>query len=168
MKRDLPPYVYQKPAGLYFQRRHWQTVRINAEPGTPAFWAEYEAILHGPVVSKGDHPMTTPGGSCHLSAIEAAARKRAARRGLECTLPAGSAHAQFKRQSERCAVSGLRMYKDREKHAPWAPSIDRKDSARGYTPNNCQLVAYIVNCARNQFTDAEFLAMCRAVVGRLG
>ena len=46
-KRTLPAYVYQKPKGLYFQRRGWPTVRIEADPGTPAFALEYAAILNG-------------------------------------------------------------------------------------------------------------------------
>ena len=37
MKRALPAHCYQKPQGVYFQRRGWQTVRIRAEPGTADF-----------------------------------------------------------------------------------------------------------------------------------
>ena len=47
MKAKLPPYVYQKPKGFYFQRRGWTTVRMQAEPGTAAFAIEYAAILNG-------------------------------------------------------------------------------------------------------------------------
>ncbi len=46
-KRALPAYVYQKPKGLYFQRRGWPTVRIEAAAGTPEFALEYAAILNG-------------------------------------------------------------------------------------------------------------------------
>lgn len=46
-KRTLPAHVYQKPKGLYFQRRGWPTVRISAAPGTPEFALEYAAILNG-------------------------------------------------------------------------------------------------------------------------
>ena len=46
-KRALPAYVYQKPKGLYFQRRGWPTVRIDAAPGTAEFALEYAAILNG-------------------------------------------------------------------------------------------------------------------------
>lgn len=47
MKTGLPRHVYQKPKGVYFQRRGWKTVRIVAEPGTSAFAVEYAAILNG-------------------------------------------------------------------------------------------------------------------------
>ena len=47
MKRALPAHCYQKPQGVYFQRRGWQTVRIRAEPGTADFAREYALILQG-------------------------------------------------------------------------------------------------------------------------
>lgn len=50
MKRDLPAHVYRKPKGLYFQRRGWKTVRINARPGTKEFALEYAAILNGALI----------------------------------------------------------------------------------------------------------------------
>lgn len=47
MKRHLPPHVYDKKGVLYFQRRGWQTVRINAAAGTAEFHAEYARLLAG-------------------------------------------------------------------------------------------------------------------------
>lgn len=47
MKRQLPAYCYQKPKGVYFQRRGWDTVRITAEPGTLEFARQYALILQG-------------------------------------------------------------------------------------------------------------------------
>ncbi|MCJ8139600.1 tyrosine-type recombinase/integrase [Falsirhodobacter halotolerans] len=46
-KRALPPHVYRKPKGVYFQRRGWSTVRMQHEPGSPEFAMEYAAILNG-------------------------------------------------------------------------------------------------------------------------
>lgn len=69
-------------------------------------------------------------------------------------------------RADLCAVSGMPMRKDRKKRSPHAPSIDRINSAEGYTPGNCRLVCYIVNCGRNMFTDAEFMEMCEAVVAQ--
>lgn len=50
MRRELPKYCYQKPKGLYFQRRGWPTVRILSEPGTAEFAREYALILKGETV----------------------------------------------------------------------------------------------------------------------
>lgn len=48
MTRDtLPPHCYAKRGGVWFQRRGWQTVRFQAQPGTPEFAAEYALILRG-------------------------------------------------------------------------------------------------------------------------
>lgn len=58
MKRNLPPYVYQKPKGIYFQRRGWPSVRIQSQPGTKEFALEYSAILNGatttPIITRRD------------------------------------------------------------------------------------------------------------------
>lgn len=47
MKRDLPPYVYLRKGKPYFERRGYSSARIHAEPGTPEFYAEYNAVLRG-------------------------------------------------------------------------------------------------------------------------
>lgn len=47
MKTGLPRHCYQKPKGVYFQRRGWQTVRIVAPIGSPEFAREYALILQG-------------------------------------------------------------------------------------------------------------------------
>jgi hypothetical protein len=66
------------------------------------------------------------------------------------------------------ALTGEAFHKDRLRRSPRAPSIDRIDSKKGYTPDNCQLITYIANCAKNQFTVDEFVRMCRAVVALHG
>ncbi|UWS06793.1 tyrosine-type recombinase/integrase [Phaeobacter inhibens] len=47
MKRELPAYVYNKKGVLYFQRRGYQTTRIESRPGTKEFALEYAALLNG-------------------------------------------------------------------------------------------------------------------------
>lgn len=47
MKRQLPRYVYEKKGALYFQRRGWQTTRIQSEAHTPEFAVEYAVLLGG-------------------------------------------------------------------------------------------------------------------------
>mgnify|MGYP001575137739 CR=1 FL=1 len=45
----------------------------------------------------------------------------------------------------------------------WKPSLDRIDSNLGYTKENIRLVAWIVNHARGELTDNEFVGMCSKV-----
>lgn len=46
---------------------------------------------------------------------------------------------------------------------PFAPSIDRIDSSKGYTPDNCQLVVWVHNAARMDFGDAAVRRYARAL-----
>lgn len=47
---------------------------------------------------------------------------------------------------------------------PYSPSVDRKDSTKGYTYSNVQIVCTAYNLAKNQMTDNEFLDFCKVVV----
>lgn len=157
----LPRYVYVRKGYTYFERAGHRCRRLRAAPGTPEFQAEYEAALQNMnVLAVGREPVE----DAHFSMMESQAKKRARKYGRDYTLPPGWAKAQYERQDGRCAMSGMYMAKDRKKHAPHAPSIDRKDSRKGYTPDNCRLVTYMVNCAKNQFTERELLEMCRALI----
>lgn len=49
---------------------------------------------------------------------------------------------------------------------PWSPSIDRKDSSRGYTMDNCQVVCWAYNMAKSEWSDDVVLTMARALVAK--
>ncbi len=51
-KRELPKHIYKQRNGLYFQRRGWQSRKIEGEFGTPEFWREYAEILEGRATPK--------------------------------------------------------------------------------------------------------------------
>ena len=50
--------------------------------------------------------------------------------------------------------------------SPWVPSLDRIDSDEGYTVSNVQLVCWMYNAAKTQFTDADVLKFCKAVIAK--
>lgn len=160
----------------YFSRGPDHRIRLRSDPGTPEFDAEYAAaVLKASTFSfkaKRLYPLlpvedrlslAAPGRNNHFAELERSARGRARVSSREYSLPVGWARDRFIAQDGACAVSGMQMTKDRAKRSPHAPSIDRIDSEKGYTPDNCRLVCYIVNCAKNMFTDLEFLEMCEAV-----
>ncbi len=157
----LPRYVYVRKGYTYFERAGHRCRRLRADPGTPEFDAEYRAALQGLDVAALDRD---PVQDAHFAMMESQAKKRARKYGREYTLPPGWGKEQYARQDGKCALSGMFMGKDRAKHAPHAPSIDRRDSRKGYTTENCRLVTYIVNCAKNQFTERELLEMCRSLI----
>jgi len=46
---------------------------------------------------------------------------------------------------------------------PWVPSLDRIDSTRPYLKDNVQLVVYMYNVCKAEFSHAEVAKFCRAV-----
>lgn len=49
---------------------------------------------------------------------------------------------------------------------PWAPSLDRVDSDRGYMKGNVQLVCWAYNVAKNQWHEDVVLAMAEGLVNK--
>lgn len=49
---------------------------------------------------------------------------------------------------------------------PWAPSVDRIDSKRGYTQDNCRVVCWIYNMAKSEWTDEVVVTFARALAER--
>lgn len=50
------------------------------------------------------------------------------------------------------------------RYHPFAPSLDRIDKTRGYTPDNVQVVCNWYNIAKNEYSENQLLAFCRAAV----
>jgi hypothetical protein len=68
-------------------------------------------------------------------------------------------------QGGKCALTGVPFdYSDdgQFRFRPFAPSIDRKDSSKGYTVDNVQITCVIVNKAKNEYPQEMFDAMCLA------
>jgi len=64
-----------------------------------------------------------------------------------------------------CPKSGIEYSYDLSKHRnPFAPSIDRADITKGYTPGNCQIVSWIYNCAKCTFSDDVLYNVCKRIV----
>jgi hypothetical protein len=61
----------------------------------------------------------------------------------------------------RCALSGAPL-SDLQNH-PHKASIDRKNSNKGYTLDNVQVVSKTVNIMKQALSDLEFIRLCAAV-----
>jgi hypothetical protein len=96
--------------------------------------------------------------------------KRARRANLECSITVELMIAAAVAQNWRCVLSGLPFRTRKEGWAknPYAPSIDRIDCARGYTPDNTRLVCYCVNASMNQWGFTVFAEMCRGFATMFG
>jgi hypothetical protein len=68
-----------------------------------------------------------------------------------------------------CEVTGipfdLTSHTSDTSHAknPWVPSLDRIDSAGTYSKDNVQLVVYMYNVCKAEFSHSDVVKFCRAV-----
>jgi hypothetical protein len=87
----------------------------------------------------------------YLRTVLNGARKNGIRAGKGCELTEMDLHAIYVASGNRCAVTGVPFSLDRygTTRAPFAPSIDRIDSALGYTRKNVRLTCQIANLAMN-------------------
>ena len=65
----------------------------------------------------------------------------------------------------KCSMTGLDFLigKDWIAH-PRSPSIDRIDPAKGYTQSNCRFICFAANALKGRGTDADMLAIAKAIV----
>lgn len=97
-------------------------------------------------------------------------KKGALSRGLEFHLSIEDVQRMLDLQGSRCALT-QRVFSDErpegQRIKPWAASIDRKDSTKGYTIDNCRLVCASINVALNRFGDQAFMELLEAMVRRV-
>ena len=73
----------------------------------------------------------------------------------------------YKDQRGLCALSGLKMTWMKGKITLTSLSIDRIDSSKGYERDNVRLVCHGVNRLKGDATDADMLAMAKAIVANM-
>ena len=101
----------------------------------------------------------------HFTKAISAARGRAAMKNVPFSLLPADVAAIYIGQSRRCALTGMRFDLNPSEvcgKRPLAPSLDRISPALGYVVGNVRLVTQMANLARNEFSDEEFFAMCKA------
>lgn len=65
-----------------------------------------------------------------------------------------------------CEVTGLAFDLGRnttQRFNPWCPSIDRIDSSKGYTQDNCRAVVWIYNMAKSEWSDEVVMQFAKAL-----
>ena len=67
----------------------------------------------------------------------------------------------------RCELTGIQFKKSRFKPNPFASSIDRIDSTKGYIPGNVRVVLWAINCACSVWGHEVFAVVARAYVEKL-
>lgn len=93
------------------------------------------------------------------------AKTRAKKKGIPYNIDDVFLQQMSETQGDKCLLTGIPFELSSDKgfaFRPYAPSVDRKDNARGYTPDNVQLVCVIVNKAKNEYPQSMFDEMCTA------
>lgn len=143
--RDLPKCVHFKHGAFYYVKRgKW--VRL----GTTL--ADVNSELTAAQVAAEQYHVDN---ATRRYAMRQVARSRAnakGRRQLEHTLTWDDVKVMLDTTGWRCAVTGTPLSLAEvgpRKLRPYAPSIDRIDSDKGYVPGNCRVVCAAANMAMN-------------------
>lgn len=93
----------------------------------------------------------------HFVKIFDAAKSTARRRGIPFELTRDELADIIFRSGLRCEITGIPFsmsWAETPKHKrPYVPSLDRRDSTKGYTAANCRLVLCAVNYALNEWGE---------------
>ena len=61
----------------------------------------------------------------------------------------------------RCEATGIKFGKT---GTPWVASLDRKDSKRGYTKDNCWVVCWAFNRAKGKHNNHHLVKLARGII----
>lgn len=101
----------------------------------------------------------------HLSYITRGARQRAKQSGIEYDIDAEFLKVLLKQQGGLCAISRVSLtFIKGQGHIATNASLDRIDSARGYTKDNIQLVAHQVNTMKSNMSVNQLVAWCKSIL----
>jgi hypothetical protein len=147
----LPPRVYFKSGSYYHVAKNvWTRLSIDKD----------EALR----IAAG---LETEDGFDLVSFLEKGFSRykvNAKARALEFDIAVAEIIAIAQKQKWRCAVTGIKFSLrkiDGKRRKPFAPSVDRIDSAKGYIKGNVRVVCLATNLAINEWGDEIFLSQAK-------
>ena len=90
------------------------------------------------------------------------AQSRSTKKGMDFDLTFDWMLEQYKRQDGKCIYSKVVM--STVESGPRSVSLDRVDSTKGYTRDNCQLITAFVNRCKYNYPEVEFLELLNEVL----
>lgn len=97
------------------------------------------------------------------------AKRNARKRGIKFSLTRTDIEILVTRCEGCCELSGIPFELDPHATAsrrPFAPSIDRIESSKGYDRHNVRVICVAANLALNEWGDETLLRLARAIVDR--
>lgn len=159
----------------YFRRGRGRRVRIPGEYGDDDFRAAYALAFDGKLLPPELKPKAVfdrnHKRAVGLAVEEAVSRasKRGAKFGREFSISYDWAINQIEAQDFKCALTGIpffmRVSGEWGRH-PFAPSIDRINSSKGYVEGNCRVVAVAVNIALADWGEDVFRRIAEGYVAQ--
>lgn len=68
-----------------------------------------------------------------------------------------------KLKDDKCELTSLEFSYDLSiQRNPFGPSIDRIDITKGYTPDNCRVVLWVVNAGLGHYTEKDLYFICKS------
>jgi hypothetical protein len=102
-----------------------------------------------------------------LTRIYVKAKENAKARGIEFSINRDHVVMLFGKAGNRCQITGIPFNAFRpvgSTKRPWFPSLDRIDSSKGYTLDNCRMVCVAVNFAMGEWGEWVLRAIAEAIV----
>lgn len=152
--------MYFKDGGYYYVRKNkWIHIGNDRMSAT----ARYRTIEHGLSLSVSALPAWFEM-ERYYHQVYWSSRKNAKKRNFLYELTREQYDALVKRADGHCEVTGIVFelsITDGAARRPFAPSLDRIDSSKHYTIDNCRLVCGIVNAALGAWGEKVFWKMIR-------
>ena len=142
----------------YYRVKGLPRVRLDGEYGSSPFWASYAAAAAGLSTDERLKNKRFSDIAAKVRRALAAAKHRAAKRGLPFELTERWALDKIERQEFKCALTGIPFF---AKHPalrvhPYSPSFDRIDCAGGYTMDNVRIVVFAINVMLSDWGEEVF------------
>lgn len=147
----LPKRTHYKNGSFYFVHKNKWTRLSYFRDEAIALATERNALI--------DEGITNDAAD-YLRKIHRSWKGRAKSRNLAVEISIDDIIELGKKQKWRCAITQIRfdiLKLDGKRRMPYAPSVDRIDSAGGYTKDNVRLVCLATNLALNEWGDSVFM-----------
>jgi hypothetical protein len=162
---DLPPRMLKRVRGkityYYYASKGVNRKEVALGSNKASAILEYKRLSAGDSFSKSGMPPRHP--AVLLNSIKRNAKVRS----IPVALTAADIESLLARANGRCELTSIAFDYSTfpgQRVRPWAASIDRIESQKGYEIENCRVVCAAVNIALNQFGEDVLVAIAAGLL----